>query len=197
MSSDQDSFTLFDLPDPALAEIIKHSRDRFRYLPTLNYQPFLTLARQGRDAVLRATRRIRLELTAADTDEAAVQPLARLLGRASGSASCEGLTLSANDRLHDQLLAKLFESCQPWSSVLQLDVQVCLPSPCWQAVVQAGFKMVLDIIALLHLPSPPAELVPGLYFIQPTCTHLSMPESATTQLCGPGARGGAACPAHH
>jgi hypothetical protein len=120
MSSPHASFTLLDLPDQALAEITKHSRDRSR-VETLNHQPFLRLCRQGRDGVLqRAARWIRLKLAAGDTNEAALQPLAGLLGRASGTASCEEFELGAIDGVHDQLLARLLESCQPWSSVLRL-----------------------------------------------------------------------------
>jgi hypothetical protein len=130
MSRHCGSLGLLDLPDQALAEITKYSRDRDRWHETQDYQPFLRLARQGRDGVLRGARMIRLQLAAGDTDEAAVQPLASLLSRASRAAPCEELKLCARDGLHDQLFARLFakllESCQPWPSVLKLDLQVCL-----------------------------------------------------------------------
>jgi hypothetical protein len=121
------SLNLLDLPEPLLSQIVQHSKDR-RTLQHFVTSALLCVSRQTRDAVLRVSKRIQL-FQKGEHRGAALDPYARLLGRASSFAACEDLHLygnNNNDVLDDILL--LLSPCTVWPSVQKLKLHVSLSS---------------------------------------------------------------------
>jgi hypothetical protein len=132
---------LFDLPDPLLSQIVHHSKVHTDYFPEIQ-QPLLSVSRQARDSVLRATINIKLHLWDEDTG-AALDPYARLLARASLLAACQELGLRfEEDNGVNPDVSPLLSLCSAWPSVQYLEFIVSLCSLA-ERCCRAGREMLL------------------------------------------------------
>jgi hypothetical protein len=112
---------LFDVPEPVLWQIISASKGVSH---SLQIHPLLQVCRQGRDAVLRWAKRIKLGLSEDDLDNPGA--IAGLLSRARQLSQCIELSISGF-HTPDSFFAKLWDSCKDWASVQKLCLQVgCL-----------------------------------------------------------------------
>jgi hypothetical protein len=121
--SNFEPLTLFDLPSPALKEIVKRVKHKGK-----RSNPLIRVAAGGRDAVLQHASRVQLSLESNDDLESVSGPLSRLLSRVCTVSACARIVLIGrlfNWEGSDQLLATLLRATgRPCPSLRSLKLQV-------------------------------------------------------------------------